>query len=56
MGTSHQKDWVMVRRKKWYGYFRRTVLDQAASESEAVDQDFLIKDPARKLKTPTRQC
>jgi hypothetical protein len=25
MGTSHQKGWVSVRGKKWYGYFRRTL-------------------------------
>ena len=32
MGTSHQKGWVMVRGKKWYGYFRRAVLDPARNE------------------------
>jgi integrase len=36
MGTSHQKGWVMVRGKKWYGYFRRTVLDPAANEPKPI--------------------
>ena len=27
MGTSYQKGWVSLRGKKWYGYFRRTILD-----------------------------
>jgi integrase len=32
MGTSYQKGWVSVRGKKWYGYFRRTVIDPATNE------------------------
>ncbi len=36
MGTSHQKGWVMVRGKKWYGYFRRTVLDPTANEPKPI--------------------
>ena len=36
MGTSHQKGWVMVRGKKWYGYFRRIVLDPASNEPKPV--------------------
>jgi hypothetical protein len=27
MGTSYQKGWVEVRGKKWYGFYRRTILD-----------------------------
>jgi len=27
MGKSHQRGWVVARGKKWYGYYRRTVLD-----------------------------
>ena len=27
MGTSHQKGWVTLRGKKWYGFFRRVVFD-----------------------------
>src|SRR5581483_7501474 len=32
MGHSHQKGWVVERGKKWYGYFRRTVMDVADNE------------------------
>ena len=34
MGVSHQKGWVRLRGKKWYGYFRRTELDPANSQSK----------------------
>jgi integrase len=36
MGKSHQKGWVSIRGKKWYGYFRRTVLDPETNEPKAV--------------------
>ena len=32
MGKSHQRGWVVLRGKKWYGYYRRTVLDPIANE------------------------
>jgi integrase len=34
MGISHQRGWVRLRGKKWYGYFRRTELDPASSQSK----------------------
>lgn len=36
MGKSHQAGWVVLRGKKWYGYFRRRVLDPM-TERERVD-------------------
>lgn len=36
MGRSHQKGWVSVRGKKWYGYFRRTVIDPETNEPKTV--------------------
>src|SRR5947209_20367556 len=27
MGKSNQRGWIVLRGKKWYGYFRRTVLN-----------------------------
>lgn len=36
MGKSHQKGWVSVRGKKWYGYFRRTVIDPKTRGPKAV--------------------
>jgi integrase len=34
MGISHQRGWVRLRGKKWYGYFRRTELDPESSQSK----------------------
>lgn len=36
MGKSHQKGWVSIRGKKWYGYFRRTILDPDTNQPRAV--------------------
>lgn len=36
MGKSHQKGWVSVRGRKWYGYFRRTVIDPDSNEPKTV--------------------
>jgi integrase len=36
MGKSHQKGWVSVRGKKWYGYFRRAVIDSDTNEPKTV--------------------
>jgi integrase len=36
MGKSHQKGWVSVRGKKWYGYFRRTVIDPNNHQPKTV--------------------
>jgi integrase len=42
MGTSHQKGWVSVRGKKWYGYFRRTVLDPETNEAKTVSTPIAL--------------
>ncbi len=36
MGNSHQKGWVVLRGKKWYGYYRKVVFDPINNE-EKVD-------------------
>jgi integrase len=36
MGKSHQKGWVVARGKKWYGYFRRDVIDPVTSEPKST--------------------
>ena len=35
MGKSHQAGWVVLRGKKWYGYFRRRVLDPQTEQERA---------------------
>ncbi|MGD0737411.1 MAG: tyrosine-type recombinase/integrase [Terracidiphilus sp.] len=42
MGTSHQKGWVLVRGKKWYGYFRRTVFDPATNQTQTVSTPVVL--------------
>ena len=32
MGKSHQKGWVILRGRKWYGYFRREVIDPETNQ------------------------
>jgi integrase len=34
MGNSHQKGWVVLRGKKWYGYYRKVVLDPTKNEEK----------------------
>src|SRR4051794_21437630 len=34
MGQSYQRGWVVLRGKKWYGYFRRTVLDPVTGNNK----------------------
>lgn len=36
IGKSYQKGWVSVRGRKWYGYFRRTVLDPDTNEAKTA--------------------
>ena len=36
MGRSHQKGWVVARGKKWYGYFRRNVIDPVSSQPKCT--------------------
>ncbi|HEY2467652.1 MAG TPA: site-specific integrase [Terracidiphilus sp.] len=42
MGKSHQKGWVSVRGKKWYGYFRRTVIDPETSQPKTVSTPVVL--------------
>src|SRR5271157_371456 len=36
MGTSYQRGWVSLRGKKWYGYFRRTILDAETQQPKTI--------------------
>src|SRR6516162_982937 len=35
MGKSHQRGWVVLRGKKWYGYYRRAVCDPTTNQQRA---------------------
>jgi integrase len=42
MGTSYQKGWVTLRGKKWYGYFRRTVIDPNTNEPKPASTPVIL--------------
>jgi len=55
MGKSHQKGWVSVRGKKWYGYFRRTVIDPKTSEPKTVSTPVALGLKAEMTKYEARE-
>lgn len=42
MGTSYQKGWVSIRGKKWYGYFRRTILDPETNQAKTISSPIAL--------------
>jgi len=48
MGVSHQAGWVVLRGKKWYGYYRRRVLDPE-TEEERVDTECVRLGPKSQM-------
>jgi integrase len=48
MRKSHQRGWVVLRGKKWYGYYRRTVLDPLTNEHK-VDVIPIVLGPKSAL-------
>jgi integrase len=42
MGTSYQKGWVEVRGKKWYGFYRRTILDPETNTPKTVKMPVIL--------------
>src|SRR5712692_9492684 len=36
MGKSYQRGWIVLRGKKWYGYFRREAIDPETNEPKAT--------------------
>ena len=35
MGNSHQAGWVLLRGKRWYGYFRKRIINPITNEEVA---------------------
>ncbi|MGB7170598.1 MAG: tyrosine-type recombinase/integrase [Acidobacteriaceae bacterium] len=48
MGVSHQAGWVVLRGKKWYGYYRRRLLDPE-TEQERVDTECIRLGPKSQM-------
>lgn len=42
MGQSYQRGWVVLRGKKWYGYFRRTVLDPITGNNKVETVSLIL--------------
>ncbi|HEY6488831.1 MAG: tyrosine-type recombinase/integrase [Terracidiphilus sp.] len=55
MGHSHQRGWVVARGKKWYGYFRRTVMDVAGNEMKTCVVPVVLGLRSRMTKFKARE-
>ena len=55
MGSSYQKGWVRVRGKKWYGNFRRTVLDPETNQPKTVIAPVVLGLKAEMSKSEARE-
>ena len=55
MRHSHQRGWVVARGKKWYGYFRRTVMDVAGNEMKSCIVPVVLGLRSRMTKFKARE-
>jgi len=55
MGTSYQKGWVSLRGKKWYGYFRRTVLDPETNQPKTISSPVALGFKTEMSKSQARE-
>jgi len=55
MGKSHQKGWVVLRGKKWYGYYRRTVLDPIKNEQKVDTVSVILGQKSQLTKFQSRE-
>jgi hypothetical protein len=56
MGKSHQAGWVVLRGKRWYGYFRKRVLDPTTEEEQAKPVCILLKLKSEMTKSEAREA
>jgi integrase len=55
MGKSHQRGWVVLRGKKWYGYCRRTVLDPTNNEERVETLTVILGQKSQMTKFLARE-
>ena len=55
MGKSYQTGWVIVRGKKWYGYYRRTVLDPITNSPKTDVVPLVLGLKVRMTKSEARE-
>ena len=56
MGKSHQRGYVTLRGKKWYGYFRRTVLDPDTTEQKCIRVTIVLGPKSQMSKSEAREA
>jgi integrase len=56
MGTSHQAGWVVLRGKRWYGYFRRRVLNPTTNEEQEDTVCVLLELKSKMTKAGARDA
>jgi len=54
MGISHQAGWVVLRGKRWYGYFRRRVLNPTTNEEQEDTVCVLLELKSKMTKAEAR--
>jgi integrase len=55
MGNSHQRGWVVLRGKKWYGYRRRTVLNPTNNEERVETLTVILGQKSQMTKFQARE-
>jgi len=55
MGKSHQRGWVVLRGKNWYGYYRRTVLDPIRNEQKVDTVPVILGSKSQLTKFQARE-
>jgi hypothetical protein len=56
MGKSHQVGWVVLRGKRWYGYFRKRVLNPITNEEKAKPVCIPLELKAKMTKSKARDA
>jgi integrase len=56
MGKSHQTGWVVLRGKRWYGYFRKRVLNPVTNEEQEDTVCILLKLKSVMAKSEAREA
>ena len=56
MGKSYQKGWVVLRGQKWYGYFRKTVLDPGSDQEKTNIVPVILGSKSEMTKREAREA
>ncbi len=55
MRKSRQRGWISLRGKKWYGYFRKTVIDPMTNEQRRMTATVILGLQAHMDKAEARE-